>query len=178
MNYTLVLTKASTAKVEQVAPSEAMAAARAAWDGGAWSGVRLLTPDNTLFWKRGGSTDTEAERRERAALARAAGLSRLSLDCAEICGLADLAAPLSPIANSVEVRSGDPTVDGLLRVAAGPPRLRDLLTFVDERLTSSATLSAWRITPGPWPNPAHRRAEVTLSSTDARADHAAVGPSA
>jgi len=162
MSYRLILTKASTAMLEEVAPEDALDAARAAWDGGGWSGVRLLRPDGALYWKRGGPTSDEAELRDMAALARTAGLSRLALACPAISGLSDIDAPLSTFANSVEVAAGDPALDGPLRPASGPPRLRDLLAHLDARLAGSATLTSWCARPGPWPNRAHWRAEARL----------------
>jgi hypothetical protein len=142
----------------------ALAAAREAWGSGKSAVVRLIGPDGALLWKRGASSDPQAEAADNAALAKAAGLSRLTIACPGIGGLIDLDRPVAPFAHSFEVEGGG--VCGLLRGAQGSARMRDLLRHLDTRLDDAgreATLTGFAVEACSWPNPGHHRLAVELA---------------
>ncbi len=162
MAYRIVLTTSKVANAKTVEPEDALADAHAEWESGKWLSVRLLTEEGTLYWKRGATGDSDAEARDRANLSSAAGLHHLILANDEIGGLADLECLLADHVSSFEVHAGSADLDGLLECDGDPPRLGDLLTYLDTRLSAPASLTGWRPQKAPGLNPAHGCLHVEL----------------
>lgn len=167
MSYTLILSTQATASIREVSPENALAEARAAWEGGEYVGVRVLTETGLLYWKRSAAPGCTDDAADQAALTAAAGLTQLALACPEISGLADLHAPLDPGATSFEVIAGPLAPGHLFTAETARPKVRDLLRFLDAQLSGPATLEGWTVSEGPWPNPAHCQLSVSLVAREA-----------